>query len=394
MEIVLANEWLEVRGGTEIYTLTLADHLQRLGHAVTIHALRQGPLAGEAREAGLRVARDESELPARCDAAVVQDSVVAYELAARWREAPRLFVAHSELGLQLPPPPRGAVAGVVVMHDRMRRRVEAMRLGAPVIRLRQPVDTERFSPRRPLSPRPRRALLLGNYLRGPRRDLLVAELERAGIEWRAIGRFGEGIAGGVERAMDEADIVIGKARVIVEAMAAGRAAYVYDWNGCDGWVTPERYELLESDNFGGQAEATAVSAERIRADLAAYDPAMGVANRDLAVANHSAMKHAEAMVAALPELRPQAPPGSPDELARLSRENMRMEFALLGRGSELADLREEVVALRARVDELTVERDDAREHWRRVEDFRLTRRFRIAQALGRPADVLRSLRRR
>ena len=83
--------------------------------------------------------------------------------------------------------------------------------------------------------------------------------------------------------MGDADIVIGKARVIVEAMASGRAAYVYDHNGGDGWVTSERYALLEADNFGGQAEAVAADLERLRSDLKAYRPDMGVANRQLAV---------------------------------------------------------------------------------------------------------------
>ena len=75
--------------------------------------------------------------------------------------------------------------------------------------------------------------------------------------------------------MGDADIVIGKARVIVEAMASGRAAYVYDHNGGDGWVTPERYELLEADNFGGQAEPVAADRARLRADLRAVPAGHG-----------------------------------------------------------------------------------------------------------------------
>ena len=58
-------------------------------------------------------------------------------------------------------------------------------------------------------------------------------------------------------------------------MASGRAAYVYGDDGGDGWVTPERYELLEADGFSGRAEPSATDFEALRADLDAYDPAIG-----------------------------------------------------------------------------------------------------------------------
>ena len=41
--------------------------------------------------------------------------------------------------------------------------------------------------------------------------------------------------------MADADIVVGYGRSVLEAMAMGRAAYVWDHAGGDGWVTPETY---------------------------------------------------------------------------------------------------------------------------------------------------------
>ena len=45
----------------------------------------------------------------------------------------------------------------------------------------------------------------------------------------------------------EADIVVGKGRAVLEAMSCGRAAFVYDAFGGDGWVTAESYPRLEAD---------------------------------------------------------------------------------------------------------------------------------------------------
>ena len=47
MKLVVANEWLEDRGGTETYTVLVADHLARLGHEVTVYAHRAGVMAQE-----------------------------------------------------------------------------------------------------------------------------------------------------------------------------------------------------------------------------------------------------------------------------------------------------------------------------------------------------------
>jgi len=391
MRLIVAYERLVARGGTETYTLTVADHLQRLGHDVTLYAHEVAALGAEAEELGLRVVAGPLPPPGGCDAIVTQDRVLAYELAHSHPRVPQAFVSHSELDYQLPPVLEGVVGAVVVPHDRLRRRVEAMPLDVPVVRLRQPVDLQRFAPRRSPSPRPRRALLAGNYLRGPRRDLLVEALEAEGIEWTAIGRHGEGERDRLQDAMDAADLVAGKARVIVEAMACGRPAYVYDWNGCDGWVTPERYPVLEADNFGGQAEATGAGLERVRADLASYDPAMGLANRDLAVANHSAMQHAERLAGALAALapRPAAPAGPLREMARLARANRRLELGDAGRVTELQRLHARIAALEREVEDVEEQRDDARELWRAVEGFRASRRYRLAQAIAAPADLFR-----
>jgi hypothetical protein len=120
--------------------------------------------------------------------------------------------------------------------------------------------------------------------------------------------------------MNDADIVVGKARVVLEAMACGRAAYVYDYAGRDGWVTPETYPAMEADNFAGMATDAGIDDHALEADLEAYDARMGDVNRDLAVRPHHAARHAEALVALFRQLAPGSPVVAPtEELARLGR---------------------------------------------------------------------------
>jgi hypothetical protein len=361
------------RGGSESYIVGLASELGRLGHAVALSAVEDGPGAERARSLGLPVTLGSEPPAEEPDAVVVQDAGRAYALAARHPQAPQVFVAHSELfDAQLPPQVHGLTAAVVTMSDRVERRVRALAWAPPVVRLRQPIDTERFAARETIRERPRRALALSNYLHGERRSLLRAAWEPAGVEVVAIGD--EAVAtDDPELLIADSDVVVGKGRALLEGMSCGRAAYVFDMAGCDGWVSPDSYAALEADGFAGQATGRAASVEVLRADLADYRPQMGPVNRDLVTARHGLRRHAEELV----ELLTGAVAGRPttvrlDELERVVRSGWRLE-------DRAAGLARENDRLHARIVELGDE----------AVALRRTRRYRLAAAIGRPIDMLR-----
>jgi len=344
VEIVVSTYHLGL-GGTESYTLTVAEQLQRLGHNVTVFYVELGPGVDIGRQFGLELRNREDDLPVTCDVVFAQESITSYQLADRYPTTPQVFAVHAdEYDLSVPPQLPGVVQALVVLNDRIERQVRALALAPEIVRLRQPVDTKRFYPRTALNDPPKRALLLGNYVDLDRRDLLMQACDASGIELQ-LGATSGKWATQPELKLCGADIVIGKARVIVEAMACGRAAYVYDHNGGDGWVTPERYRLLESDNFGGEAEPTATNLEGLRTDLAAYTPELGQANRDLAVANHSASRHGQELVslfarlAATPRERVDAPLR---EMSRLARLQWTSEGRAMGFAAEIVRLRAEL----------------------------------------------------
>jgi hypothetical protein len=425
--LVLATHHFADFGGAETYLQTVAGQLQRQGHQVWIHAVEHGRLGDVAREEGLRVAREVDELPPACDALLVQDSAVAYELAGLYPGVPQVFVCHGEtFDLNTPPQLPGITAALVVLHDRVGRWACGLADRHEVVRLRQPIDLERFAPRGVIRERPRRLLMLGNYARGYRREMVEAVCGELGIETRVVGAVTQRTER-PEVEINDADIVVGKARVILEAMACGRATYVWDHNGGDGWVTPERYPQLEADNFGGQSEAVAIDPERLRRDLLAYRPEMGFANRDLAVANHSHVRHASELAALLTRVAdekkgtepflekkgtdPFLAAGPVEELARMARVQWQSEKRAAGLGREIEALRArlEVVEwdreqLRVRL-EAALEREARVEQWAEdvagrldyaraieaeVAALRTTRRFRLAAALARPLDRVRA----
>lgn len=427
MRIVLATSELDGVGGSETYVITVADHLQRLGHDVWLHALQCGTAAEHARGLGLRVAERPEQLPGEPEALVVQDGTVATLLAERYPGVPQAFVAHSDIfDLQLPLALPGLTAAVVTLYDRVDRRVRAHASEARVVRLSQPIDVERFKPRGTLPQRPRVALTFGNYVHGSRLQLLRDACEQAGIELRHVGGGG-GRTTDPAGALNDADIVFGKARAVLEAMACGRAVYVFDHNGAEGWVTDANRARLAADNFGGQSEPIAVDAARLAEDLRRYDPASGLSNRDWVVSRHAATKHAAALAGVLREIAASPPPPPPAdaplrELARLVRLHHRadaqafMLHADLERRErrigelqhELDELRLAEQAAQAAAHEARAAAADAEARARseaeaaevaraqagaadaRAAALVTTRRWRVVQGLMAPADLLRA----
>jgi acetyltransferase-like isoleucine patch superfamily enzyme len=147
---------------------------------------------------------------------------------------------------------------------------------------------------------------------------------------------------------------------------------VFDHNGAEGWVTPETYPALAADNFGGQSRPRPLGAAELARDLAAYDPLLGIAGRDLAVAHHAAGKHAAALVELVRRLVPRpAPAAGPleafereirlrhradvhafslyAEAQRISGRAQRAEDALVNARRDLAAARSQLQLLRAGV---------------------------------------------
>ena len=177
MRLVLGSYYLNLPGGAVSYFVTVAEQLQRLGHDVVAFTRETGPMAEWLSDRGIAVV-GPGDLPEECDAVLVQDAPCSYELAERFPRAPQVFVSTGRSTTWRFP----AGAG------RRRRGRRDERSGARASRgdglgLRDrpaapPVDFTRFVPRLPARPRPRLAVLLSNYLGGPRREVVTERSSR------------------------------------------------------------------------------------------------------------------------------------------------------------------------------------------------------------------------
>ncbi len=380
MRLVLATNHLGL-GGSESYLFTVAEELDRLGHRAVIYTREPGAGAAAARARGIGVV-DELDAAGELDAALTQDAGTSHELASRRPELPQLFVAHSEtFDLQIPPQLEGQVGLVVALNDRVARRLEALAVETEIVRLRQPIDVERNTVSTPLPEVARRALLLSNNPVADRLELLERACAGAEVELVRVGGDA-GQASDPRAALAGVEIVIGYGRSILEAMASGRAAYVYDRHGGDGWVTADSYAELEADGFAGRRPDAVIDPARLRADLGAYSSSMGPVNRDLAVAHHRANVHAQELVELLRRLAPERRAPQPqEEMARLVRLEWRARVEAQALRRELVDKQREVEANVRETRRAQAENEQIRRNYESTLSWRVTRRLRAARAL-------------
>ena len=111
--------------------------------------------------------------------------------------------------------------------------------GVPVERttiIANGVDTARFRVRDPLPPRPGRAVVFSNYASEDNYVPAVrAACARMGIEVDVVGAAAGAPAARPEDLLPGYDLVFGKARAAIEAMAVGCAVIVADADGLAVW---------------------------------------------------------------------------------------------------------------------------------------------------------------
>lgn len=360
MRLVLASNGLSTPGGSETYLLTLGRHLQRLGHEVYVMSGPEDDAAALVEHHALLRVRRPEDLPAPPDRLVVQDAIVSGEAASAWPEVPQLFVVHSGMhDLQLTSAVPSTVAGYVVLNDYTKQLVEALPGGRPVFRLTQPVDVAHFTPAAPPRPEPEVLLVFGNNQARWRFEGLEEACRRRGIEVRRVGAVGGQVVLDPLEEIQAADIVVGIGRCIIEAMACGRTAFVYDRWGSDGWLTKQSYATIEGGGFAGRAGTDEPGRAQFEDVLDGYDPVHGTEGYDLAVRHHNARVHAAQIVEVLEGLGPVDPaePALAFTLARVWREAWRWE----GRALRLdLQVRTQAEQLTGQVRELEAELSSAR----------------------------------
>lgn len=276
LRILLTNNTLAAKAGSEMYVRDLAIELMKRGHRPVAYSSVHGVVAEELRTATVPVIDDLAALGEAPDLIHGQHHLDAMAAMLRFPRTPAVFVCHGWAPWEEMPPLFPSIGRYVAVDDLCRERL----LSTPGIdaadidTIYNFVDLQRFQPRAPLPDRPTKALVFSNYASDSPQLLAIRRAcERFGIEQVDVAGLGSGNPiQHPEAELPRYDLVFAKARCALEAMAVGCAVVVTDYAGLAGMVTTDNMQGLRQLNFGVRTMQQArVTEDSIFAELSRYD---------------------------------------------------------------------------------------------------------------------------
>jgi glycosyl transferase family 4 len=277
MKILITNNSLAERAGSELYVRDLAMALLRRGHTPIAYSSRLGEVARELDAATIPVVDDLANLGEPPDIIHGQHHLDTMAALLHFPGVPAVFFCHGWVPWEEAAPGFPRILRQVAIDDLCRERLVALH-GVPPERvrvIRNFVDLDRFRPRGPLPKAPARALVFSNVASEANYIPLVRDVCRqAGIgQVDAVGVSSANVAARPEALLGQYDVVFAKARCALEALAVGCSVIACDGAGLGEMVTTENFDRLRRLNFGIRTLNRPISAPALLGELARYDPA-------------------------------------------------------------------------------------------------------------------------
>lgn len=283
MRVLITNNTLATRAGTELYVRDLAQRLQDLGHTPVAYSSELGGVAEELRKAGIPVIDELKNLPFQPDIIHGQHHLDTMTALLSLPGVPAIYVGHGAVPWEEMAPRfpriRRYVAVDVPCYERM-----VVEDGIPeerVVTLLNFVDLRRFTMRETLPEKPKRALVFSNSASERNFvDVVRAACAQSGIELEVVGHRAGTATSEPEKILPGYDLVFAKARAALEAMAVGCAVVLCDTRGCGPLVTTKNFDTLRPLNFGFRNLRQPITTENVAKQIAQYDAVDAMAVRD------------------------------------------------------------------------------------------------------------------
>ena len=275
MRVLLTNNTLKGRAGTELYVLDVARRLKQLGHEPVAYS----PLLGEVAEllamAGVPVMRNLLDLPFRPDIIHGHHHIETMTALASLPAVPAVYFCHGSAPWEEMPPAFPRILRYVAVDEVCRERIvrEAKVPFGKIRLLLNFVDTDLFRARPPLPPSPVRALIFSNTAsEGNYAAAVRAACQRCGITLEMRGLRSGNPTNAPQELLPHYDIVFAKARAAIEAMAVGCAVVLCDAAGLGPMVNTTNFSTLRPNNFGLRTLVGKLTVENIARAIQTYDP--------------------------------------------------------------------------------------------------------------------------
>lgn len=273
MRVVVVNQRLAKRTGTELATWEVGRALARRGHSVTVMAPILGPLAEEIAEEGMVSVSPLNSIRDRPDVIHLNHLTPIADVTAKFPGVPILLQWHTfvPVNLRIPHADISVVCGVT---PTINNEIALSTGRMPDAVLGNYVDLSQFTPRTTRLPdAPKKWLLVGQQ-RGSRRyvwNVLRAAMARQARLSFVGPRFFKRIAN-LPAYAAEFDLVIASGRCALESLAAGASVIVGDTKGLGDIVTMENVEMYRIGNFSCGTFGGPMSYRGLLTAVDRYDP--------------------------------------------------------------------------------------------------------------------------
>ena len=285
MKILLTNNTLASRAGTELYLCEVVEELLAAGHEPMCFSLHLGEIAERLARLGVPVSDDLRAFSAVPDVIHGHHFIETTLAAMTFRAVPVISFCHGpeawqESGCRLP----NVVRWVVVDEACRRRLIEDEGIDpSRVVTLLNHYDERKFYPRTPLPAKPRKALIISNYLTldDPAVHAVRTACAAREIELHTAGEKLGGVVENTETLLPQYDLVFAKSRCVIEALAVGCAAMQVEYFGAGNLVRSENFDELRRYNFGYRTMKFPADSDHIGREIDLYnaDDAGRVAKR-------------------------------------------------------------------------------------------------------------------
>ncbi|MFN8922145.1 MAG: hypothetical protein ACK5XP_04395 [Sphingobacteriia bacterium] len=279
MHILVSQNHMHTLGGSETATYALVSALFRAGHQVDLFTLHPGLVSGRLEaEGACRVNR----LRPSYDALLLQHNTTIPILEARGIEGPRLQICHGTWPWEERPYP--GMDKYIAISQEVKWYLAGRGHQSQVVW--NGVDCAYYAPLRAIRRRPRVIFSLAQSAEA--HEMIGRAARLLGAEHRYRDKNANPVFD-FRSEMADADLVFGLGRSAYEAMAFGKAVFVFDiriyiGNKGDGMLTPERTDLLMSCNCSGRAMGRVYTARRLAEEIDRdYHESLGEQNRAFAL---------------------------------------------------------------------------------------------------------------
>lgn len=274
MRVLITNNTLSDRAGTELYVRDLARVLQDRGHTPLAYSDRLGEVADELRAIGVPVVDDLSRLPVKPDIIHGHHHLETMIALLSFPGVPAVYFCHGWLAWQETPLIFPRILRYVAVDQPCLDRL-IYEHGVPEDKTEiifNFVDLKRFTPRAALPSKPQRAVVFSNTASEDNYLGTVREACRAsGISLDVMGGASATSSSEPEKLLPQYDLVFAKARAALEAMAVGCAVVLCDATGCGPLVTTHNFDTLRPLNFGFRTLRNPITVENLAAQIQQYN---------------------------------------------------------------------------------------------------------------------------